>query len=329
MTSMANITLTDPVAMRGEDSGRRQRLQDSLFRGTTVFFAILVLALLGGVIVSLAIGAWPALSSFGFGFLVTEVWNPVTEKFGALAPIYGTIVTSLIAMLIGVPVSFGIAVFITELCPAVLKRPLGIAIELLAGIPSIIYGIWGLFVLAPFLQQTIQPFLINTLGHAPLIGKLFAGPPYGIGVLTAAVILAVMVLPFITSITRDVFETVPPMLKESAYGLGATTTEVVWKVVLPYTRIGVIGAVMLGLGRALGETMAVTFVIGNAHKIAASILAPGTTISATIANEFTEAVGDLYTSSLIALGLILFVITFIVLAAAKILLMRLERQVKK
>ncbi|HYV89146.1 MAG TPA: phosphate ABC transporter permease subunit PstC [Candidatus Polarisedimenticolia bacterium] len=326
---MANITLTDPLATSGQDSGRRQRMQDSLFRGATMFFAIMVLALLGGVIISLAIGAWPALSSFGFGFLVTQVWNPVTDKFGALAPIYGTIVTSLIAMLIGVPVSFGIAVFITELCPALLKRPLGIAIELLAGIPSIIYGIWGLFVLAPFLQQTIQPFLINTLGHAPVIGRLFAGPPYGIGVLTAAVILAVMVLPFITSITRDVFETVPPMLKESAYGLGATTTEVVWKVVLPYTRVGVIGAVMLGLGRALGETMAVTFVIGNAHKIAASILAPGTTISATIANEFTEAVGDLYTSSLIALGLILFVITFIVLAAAKILLMRLERQVKK
>jgi phosphate transport system permease protein len=326
---MANITLTDPLATRSQDSGQRQRMQDSLFRGATMFFAIMVLALLGGVIISLAIGAWPALSSFGFGFLVTEVWNPVTNKFGALAPIYGTIVTSLIAMLIGVPVSFGIAVFITELCPPLLKRPLGIAIELLAGIPSIIYGIWGLFVLAPFLQQTIQPFLINTLGHAPLIGRLFAGPPYGIGVLTAAVILAVMVLPFITSITRDVFETVPPMLKESAYGLGATTTEVVWKVVLPYTRVGVIGAVMLGLGRALGETMAVTFVIGNAHKIAASILAPGTTISATIANEFTEAVGDLYTSSLIALGLILFVITFIVLAAAKILLMRLERQVKR
>ncbi len=326
---MANIALNDPMMAGAEAKGRAQRTQDNLFRGTTLFFALAVLALLGGVIISLAIGAWPALSTFGLGFVVTEVWNPVTDKFGALAPIYGTIVTSLIAMLIGVPVSFGIAVFITELCPPVLKRPLGIAIELLAGIPSIIYGIWGLFVLAPFLQQTIQPFLINTLGHAPLIGRLFAGPPYGIGILTASIILAVMVLPFITSITRDVFETVPHMLKESAYGLGATTTEVVWKVVLPYTRVGVIGAVMLGLGRALGETMAVTFVIGNAHKIAASILAPGTTISATIANEFTEAVGDLYTSSLIALGLILFVITLVVLACAKLLLMRLERQVKK
>jgi len=290
---MANIALNDPMMAGAEAKGRAQRTQDNLFRGTTLFFALVVLALLGGVIISLAIGAWPALSTFGLGFVVTEVWNPVTDKFGALAPIYGTIVTSLIAMVIGVPVSFGIAVFITELCPPVLKRPLGIAIELLAGIPSIIYGIWCLFVLAPFLQQTIQPFLINTLGHAPLIGKLFAGPPYGIGILTASIILAVMVLPFITSITRDVFETVPHMLKESAYGLGATTTEVVWKVVLPYTRVGVIGAVMLGLGRALGETMAVTFVIGNAHKIAASILAPGTTISATIANEFTGAVGDL------------------------------------
>ncbi len=326
---MANITLNDSLPVSAQNKGRRQRVQDSFFRGCTLFFALLVLLLLGGVIVALVIGAWPALSTFGFGFLVTEVWNPVTNKFGALAPIYGTVVTSLIAMVIGVPVSFGIAVFITELCPAVLKRPLGIAIELLAGIPSIIYGIWGLFALAPFLQRTVQPFLIATLGHAPLIGRLFAGPPYGIGVLTASIILAIMVLPFITSITRDVFETVPPMLKESAYGLGATTTEVVWKVVLPYTRVGVIGAVMLGLGRALGETMAVTFVIGNAHKIAASILAPGTTISATIANEFTEAVGDLYTSSLIALGLILFVITFIILALAKLLLMRLERQVKK
>ncbi len=327
---MANITLTDPLATRGQDSGRRQRLQDSVFRGATMFFAHHGAGAAGrrhplARHRRLAGAQHLRLRFPGY----TEVWNPVTDKFGALAPIYGTIVTSLIAMLIGVPVSFGIAVFITELCPALLKRPLGIAIELLAGIPSIIYGIWGLFVLAPFLQRTIQPFLINTLGHAPLIGKLFAGPPYGIGVLTAAVILAVMVLPFITSITRDVFETVPPMLKESAYGLGATTSEVVWKVVLPYTRVGVIGAVMLGLGRALGETMAVTFVIGNAHKIAASILSPGTTISATIANEFTEAVGDLYTSSLIALGLILFVITFIVLAAAKILLMRLERQVKR
>jgi phosphate transport system permease protein len=325
----SNAALKDAMPLSAADHGRRQRVQDDLFRLSTMFFALVVLALLGGVIVSLAVGAWPALSRFGFGFVTSEVWNPVTEKFGAWAPIYGTLVTSIIAMVIGVPVSFGIAMFITELCPQVLKRPLGIAIELLAGIPSIIYGIWGLFTLAPFLQQTVQPLLINTLGHAPLIGRLFAGPPYGIGTLTAGIILGVMVLPFITSITRDVFETVPPMLKESAYGLGATTWEVVSSVVLPYTRVGVIGAVMLGLGRALGETMAVTFVIGNAHRIATSILAPGTTISATIANEFTEAVGDLYTSSLIALGLILFVITFIILALAKLLLLRLDRQVKR
>jgi len=327
---MTQIAIKDAAALRSmADHGRWQRAQDNVFRWATLFFALLVLALLGGVILALIVGAWPALQTFGLGFLVTEVWNPVTEKFGALAPIYGTLLTSVLAMLFGVPVSFGIAMFITELCPRWLKRPLGIAIELLAGIPSIIYGIWGLFVLAPFLQRTIQPFLIATLGHAPLIGKLFAGPPYGIGIFTAGIILGVMVLPFITSITRDVFETVPAMLKESAYGLGATTWEVVWKVVLPYARVGVIGGVMLGLGRALGETMAVTFVIGNAHRISASILAPGTTISAAIANEFTEAVGDLYTSSLIALGLILFVITFIILALAKLMLLRLQKQAGK
>jgi len=324
---MTQIAIKDAAVLNSfAEHGRRQRLQDLLFRAATLFFALLVLALLGGVILALIVGAWPALGTYGFGFLVTEVWNPVTEKFGGLAPIYGTLVTSALAMLFGVPVSFGIAMFITELCPVWLKRPLGIAIELLAGIPSIIYGIWGLFVLAPFLQRTVQPFLIDTLGSLPLIGNLFAGPPYGIGVFTAAIILGIMVLPFITSITRDVFETVPPMLKESAYGLGATTWEVVWKVVLPYARVGVIGGMMLGLGRALGETMAVTFVIGNAHRITSSILAPGTTISAVIANEFTEAVGDLYTSSLIAIGLVLFVITFIILALAKLMLLRMQRQ---
>jgi phosphate transport system permease protein len=323
---MTNIAITNvDVAARG-DVGRRQRLQDRFFYLATLGFALLVLVLLGGVILALIEGSIPAFSKMGFGFFFTEVWNPVKEEFGALAPIYGTLITSALAMLFGVPVSFGIAVFITELCPAWLKRPLGIAIELLAGIPSIIYGIWGLFVFAPFLQRTVQPALIDTIGNVPLIGRLFAGPPYGIGILTAGIILGIMVLPFITSITRDVFETVPPMLKESAYGLGATSWEVVWQVVLPYTRVGVIGGVMLGLGRALGETMAVTFVIGNAHRISASILAPGTTISATIANEFTEAVGDVYTSSLVALGLILFIITFIILALAKLNLMRLQRQ---
>ncbi|HYG87730.1 MAG TPA: phosphate ABC transporter permease subunit PstC [Azospirillum sp.] len=305
--------------------GQRQRLQDAAFRIATLVFALVVLTLLGGVIVALIEGSVPALREFGFAFITTEVWNPVTDKFGALAPIYGTLMTALIAMAVGVPVSFGIALFITEVCPVWLKRPLGTAIELLAGIPSIIYGIWGLFVFAPFMQSTVQPFLINTLGQLPYLEDMFMGPPYGIGVLTAGLILGIMVLPFITSITRDVFETVPPMLKESAYGLGATTWEVVWKVVLPYTRVGVVGGVMLGLGRALGETMAVTFVIGNSHRIATSILAPGTTICAAIANEFTEAVGDIYTSSLVALGLILFVITFVVLSLAKMMLLRLQR----
>jgi phosphate transport system permease protein len=306
--------------------GRRQAWQDAAFRGLTLSLAIAVLVLLASIIFALIQGAWPALRTFGIGFVFAEVWNPVTDQFGALAPIFGTLMTATIAMVIGVPISFGIAVFITELCPAWLKRPLGIAIELLAGIPSIIYGMWGLFVLAPFLQRYIQPAFINTLGELPFVGGLFAGPPYGIGVLTAGLILAIMVLPFVTSITRDVFETVPPMLRESAYGLGATTWEVVWKVVLPYTRVGVVGGIMLGLGRALGETMAVTFVIGNAHRIGSSLFAPGTTISASIANEFTEAVGDLYTSSLVALGLILFVITFAVLAIAKMMLMQLHKR---
>ena len=305
---------------------RGQNLLDAAFKTTTLVFAGLVLILLGGVIVALIDGAWPALRHFGWSFVFSEAWNPVTENFGARAPIYGTVVTSTIAMLIGIPLSFGIAIFITELCPGWLKRPIGVAIELLAGIPSIIYGIWGLFVLAPILQSTLQPFLIDTLGELPVIGHLFSGPPLGIGVLTAGLILAIMVLPYITSVMRDVFETVPPMLKESAYGLGCTTSEVVWNIVVPYTRVGIVGGIMLGLGRALGETMAVTFVIGNAHRIRDSLLAPGTTISAALANEFTEAVGDLYLSSLIALGLILFVITFIVLAIAKLLLIRLQRQ---
>jgi phosphate transport system permease protein len=302
------------------------KLADPAFRAATAFFAVLVLVILGGVIVSLVNGALPALDAFGWGFLATDSWNPVTEKFGALAPIYGTLVTSAIAMLIGIPVAFGVAVFITELCPVWLKRPLGTVIELLAAIPSIIYGIWGLFVFAPFMQSYVQPAIINTFGAVPGIGALFGGPPLGIGVLTAGLILGIMVLPFISAVMRDVFETVPAILKESAYGLGATTWEVMWQVVLPYTRVGVVGGIMLGLGRALGETMAVTFVIGNAHRIQSSILAPGTTISATLANEFTEAVGELYLSSLFALGFILFVITFIVLAFAKLMLIKLEKQ---
>jgi phosphate transport system permease protein len=321
-----NVVEVDAVAARAK-ALNRLRIGDIIFRTLTRAAAIGVLVILGGVIISLIDGALPAFRAFGLNFLVEERWNPVTERFGALAPIYGTLVTSFIAMLIAVPVGLLIAVFLTELCPMWLRRPIGIAIELLAGIPSIIYGIWGLFVFAPFLQETLQPFLIATFGNIPVLSALFAGPPYGIGILTAGLILAIMVLPFVTSISRDVFEAVPPVLKEAAYGVGCTTWEVVRYVVVPYTRVGVIGGVMLGLGRALGETMAVTFVIGNAHKVSASLLAPGTTISATIANEFTEAVGDLYTSSLIALGLILFVITFIVLAIARYMLLRIERRI--
>jgi phosphate transport system permease protein len=305
---------------------RRFAFTDAAFHALTRGAAILVLLILGGVGVSLVIGAWPAITAFGGSFVVTQSWNPVTEKFGALAPIYGTIVTSAIAIAIAVPIGIGIAIFLTELCPRPLRRPIGIAVELLAGIPSIIYGIWGLFVFAPFLQRTIQPFLINLFDGIPVLSSLFAGPPYGIGLFTSALILAIMVLPFITSITKDVFDTVPAVLKESAYGIGCTTWEVTRNVVIPYTRVGIMGGVMLGLGRALGETMAVTFVIGNAHRISASLLAPGTTISATIANEFTEADGELYTSSLIALGLILFVITFIILAIARYMLLRIERR---
>ncbi len=304
----------------------RLRSRDLAFQYATQSAAVVVLLILGGVIVSLVYGSASAFRTFGAGFLTNQVWNPVTERFGAQAAIVGTLTTSVIAMAIAVPIGLGVSVFLTELCPPTLRKPIGIAIELLAGIPSIIYGIWGLFVLAPFVQSYVEPPLIAFFGPVPGLSTVFAGPPYGIGTLTAGFVLAIMVLPFIASISRDVFETVPPMLKEAAYGIGCTRWEVVRKVVLPYTRVGVIGGVMLGLGRALGETMAVTFVIGNAHRISGSILAPGTTISATIANEFTEAVGDLYTSSLVALGLILFFITFVVLAFARLMLMRLEQR---
>jgi phosphate transport system permease protein len=328
---VSEATLNGTSVQAAESSSRasvlrRLRTGDLVFHGLTRAAAITVLVLLSGVILALIIGSAPALSTFGLSFITTEVWNPVTDQFGALAPIYGTLVTSIIAMLIAVPVGLMIAFFLTELCPPMLRRPIAIAIELLAGIPSIIYGIWGLFVFAPFLQKYVQPFLIDAFANVPVLNSLFEGPPYGIGMLTAGLILAIMVLPFVTAISRDVFDAVPPVLKEAAYGVGCTTWEVFRNVILPYTRVGVIGGCMLGLGRALGETMAVTFVIGNAHKVAASILAPGTTISASIANEFTEAVGDLYTSSLIALGLILFVITFIVLAMARYMLLRLQRR---
>jgi len=319
---------TDQVGpvVRTEHIGERLRRQDAAFRLITQGFAFCVLLLLAGIIASLVAGSWLSIQHFGVGFLFSSEWNPVTDRFGALVPIIGTLATSFIALLIGVPVSFGIALFLTELSPVWLRRPIGTAIELLAAIPSIIYGMWGLFVFAPLFAEYVQPALIAILGPIPLIGVLFQGPPLGIGVLTAGVILAVMVIPFISAVMRDVFEIVPAVLKESAYGVGCTTWEVVWNIVLPYTKVGVIGGIMLGLGRALGETMAVTFVIGNAHKLSASLLAPGNSIASALANEFTEAVGDLYFSALIQLGLILFVITFIVLSLSKLLLIQLARQ---
>ena len=318
---------TQPAPHAGDQRiGDRLRRQDTAFRVVTRAFAFLVLLLLAAIILTLVAGGWQSITHFGPGFLFSSEWNPVTEEFGALVPIVGTLVTSAIALLIGVPVSFGIALFLTELAPVWLRRPVGTAIELLAAIPSIIYGMWGLFVFAPIFADHVQPLLIDVLGPIPLIGVLFEGPPMGIGVLTAGIILAVMVIPFISAVMRDVFEIVPAVIKESAYGVGATTWEVVWNIVLPYTKVGVIGGIMLGLGRALGETMAVTFVIGNAHRLSASLLAPGNSIASTLANEFTEAVGELYFSALIELGLILFVITFIVLSLSKLLLLRLSRR---
>ena len=289
----------------------RFSLQDSAFRWVTFSFALLVLLAMAGILVSLLREAWPALREWGPGFLVGTTWSPTDDTYGAVIAIYGTLATSAIALLFAVPISFGIAMFLTESCPVPLRRPLGTAIELLAGVPSIIYGIWGLFVLAPILQKYIQPLLVAT--GLPL----FAGPPLGIGIFTAGLVLALMVIPFTASVMRDVFETVPPVLKESAYGIGCTTWEVVRHIVLPYTRIGVIGGIMLGLGRALGETMAVTFVIGNANRLASSLFAPGNSIASTLANEFAEASPGKHIPALFALGLILFVITFVVLALAK------------
>jgi len=303
---------------------QRNAFVDKLFRAGTYFSAAVVFIAVLGTLISLNIGALPALKKFGLGFLYSTEWNPVTENFGALVAVVGTLVSSFIAMVIAVPLSFGIALFITELAPGWMKRPVGVAIELLAAIPSIIYGMWGLFVFAPFFADHIQPWITEHTEGVPLLGLLFDGPAMGIGMFTAGLILAIMVMPFITAVMRDVFEIVPSVIKESAYGLGATTSEVVVKVVLPYTRVGVLGGIMLGLGRALGETMAVTFVIGNAHRLHASLFMPGTTISATLANEFTEAVGDMYTSSLLALGTILFLVTFIVLALGQLLVLRTQ-----
>ncbi|RJG05667.1 phosphate ABC transporter permease subunit PstC [Noviherbaspirillum cavernae] len=323
-TQAASATHAADLAMAA--AMRRQRLQDFLFHKITLAFALSVLLVLAGIIISLIIGAWPAFKEFGPAFITTIEWDPVNDQYGALIAIAGTVSTSLIALLIAFPISFGIALFLTEICPAVLRRPLGTAVELLAGVPSIIYGMWGLFVFAPLFGDYVQPLLKNTLGQLPLIGQLFSGPAMGIGILTAGLILAVMIIPFIASVMRDVFEIVPAVLKESAYGLGCTKWEVVRKVVLPYTRTGVVGGVMLGLGRALGETMAVTFVIGNAHKLSWSLLAPGNSIASTLANEFAEAESTLHVSSLFALGLILFAITFIVLSSAKLMLMGMSRK---
>jgi len=302
---------------------KRHAVFDLLFRSLTRTCAFGVLALLAAIIASLVVGSMPAIHTFGFGFLTSSDWDPVNDRFGALIPIIGTLVTSGIALFIAIPVSFGIAVFLTELSPRILRRPLGIAIELLAGIPSIIYGMWGLFIFAPLFADYIEPWLNRHIGTMPYIGPFFSGPPMGIGILTAGIILSIMVIPFIASVMRDVFEVVPSMLKESAYAVGATTWEVMWNIVLPYTKVGVAGGIMLGLGRALGETMAVTFVIGNAHELSKSLLMPGNSISSALANEFNEAVGDLYTSSLIELGLILFFITFVVLSVARYMLYKL------
>jgi phosphate transport system permease protein len=327
---MADVALTDTTATsdltaRAETTARAGR-GDARFHFLTWAAAAAVLLIFAGVIGSLVIGSIPAIKAFGFSFLTSSAWDPTSNEFGGLPSIVGTLVTSTLAMILAVPIGIGIAIFLTELCPRALRRPIGIAIELLAGIPSIIYGIWGLFVFAPWFQEHVQQPIIDATDGIPVIGSLFGGAPYGIGVFTAGLILSIMVLPFISAVTRDVFETVPAMLKEAAYGLGCTTWEVMWRVVLPYARTGVVGGAMLALGRALGETMAVTFVIGNAHHISKSLFAPGTTISATIANEFTEATSVLYTSSLISLGLILFFITFIVLACAQLMLRALERQ---
>jgi phosphate transport system permease protein len=298
------------------------RIQDFLFARTTQFFALLVLFILAGILVSLTLKSIPIFNHEGISFIWRNIWRVPNQEFGALIGIYGTITTSLVALVIAVPVSFGIALFLTEICPLWLRRPLGTAIELLAGIPSIIYGIWGLFIFAPLFAEHIQPELQVITADIPGLATLFSGPPIGIGILSAGIILSLMIIPFIASVTRDVFETVPAVLKESAYGLGATTWEVILHIVLPYTRVGVIGGVMLGLGRALGETMAVTFVIGNANAITGSLFSPGNSIASTLANQFSEAEPGLHVSALFALGLILFIISFVVLFFSQLLIRR-------
>ncbi|HBC9251946.1 TPA: phosphate ABC transporter permease PstC [Proteus mirabilis] len=299
---------------------------DVIFSALVRLAALITLLLLAGIIVSLIFASWPSIQQFGLSFLWTKEWDPPAQEFGALVPIYGTVVTSIIALIIAVPVSFGIALFLTELAPNWLKRPLGIAIELLAAIPSIVYGMWGLFIFAPLFATYFQEPVGNVLSSVPIVDELFSGPAFGIGILAAGVILAIMIIPYIASVMRDVFEQTPVMMKESAYGIGCTTWEVIWNIVLPYTRNGVIGGVMLGLGRALGETMAVTFIIGNTYQLdSASLFMPGNSITSALANEFAEAETGLHTAALMELGLILFVITFIVLAISKFMTLRLSK----
>jgi len=301
-------------------------LADRLFGWAALGAALLTLGLLIGILASLVVGAWPAISKYGLGFLTNSVWDPVKNEYGGLVMIYGTLATSLIALLIAVPVSFGIALFLTELSPAWLKRPLGTAIELLAAVPSIVYGMWGLLVFGPILATYVQQPLQSLFGNVPYLGALFSGPPVGIGILSAGIILAIMIIPFIASVMRDVFEVTPVLLKESAYGLGSTTWEVVFKVVLPYTKAGVVGSIMLGLGRALGETMAVTFVIGNFNQLdSLSLFQAANSITSALANEFAEAADGLHQAALIYLGLVLFFITFVVLSLSKLLLAQLRK----
>ena len=321
---MATFDQTDALASHRQKVIRTQRIQDFVFEKTSMTFAMTTLVVLLGIIVSLVISAWPALAEFGFPFFYTIEWDIINSKFGGLIAIFGTVVTATIAIVIALPLSFGIAVFLTETCPMPLRRPLGTAIELLAAVPSIIYGMFGLFVFAPLFAEYIQPAIAGSVGQIPGLGFLFTGAFNGIGILAAGLILAMMILPFIASVMRDVFEIVPPILKESAYGLGCTTWEVVTNIVLPYTKTGVVGGVMLGLGRALGETMAVTFVIGNANKLSPSLFSAGNSIASTLANEFGEAEPGLHYSSLFALGLALFIITLIVLSLAKWMLLRAE-----
>jgi phosphate transport system permease protein len=319
-------SIVPPTSTTVAPQDRREEWRDAVFYRTVQACALFVLVSLLAAALSMALGGREAFETFGLGFIWSSDWDAVQKQFGALVPIYGTLVTAGIAMLIAVPVSFGIALFLTEIAPAWLRGPVAAAVELLAGIPSIIYGMWGLFVFVPFMASYVYPWLDENLGPMPVIGVLFQGPPIGLGMLTAGIVLSIMVIPFVSSVMREVFNTVPAPLKESAYAVGNTTWEVVWDIVLPYTRSAVVGGIFLGLGRALGETMAVTFVLGNAHQLSASLLEPGNSIAAAIANEFTEADSPIYLSSLIALGFLLFIVTFIVLAVARVMLMRLARQ---